>query len=82
MIDPSFLVQQTLDFFVSTNEKALDLIEYTRRTLSIEQNHYKAPYKTKKECLFLVLKKGIPYLLKTTKNGIIKVQLQGTSIKA
>ena len=62
--------------------KTLDLIEYTRRTLSIEQNHYKAPYKTKKECLFSALKKGIPYLLKTTKNGIIKVQLQGTSNKA
>ena len=51
--------------------KTLDLIEYTRRTLSIEQNHYKAPYKTKKECLFSALKKGIPYLLKTTKNDAI-----------
>ena len=61
--------------------KALDLIEYTRRTLLIEQNHYKAPYKTRKECLFSALKKGIPYLLKTTKNSIIKVQLQGTSNK-
>lgn len=27
-------------------------------------------------------KKRIPYLLKTTKNGIIKMQLQGTSNKA
>ena len=67
MIDPSFLVQQTLDFFVSTNEKALDLIEYTRRTLSIEQNHYKAPYKTKKRMFVFGTKKRNPLFAKNNK---------------